>query len=33
MAKTISNVGNCQGIIFDGALMDLAPSKSVIKSP
>jgi len=27
MTKTISKVGNSQGIIFDGALMDLARLK------
>jgi antitoxin component of MazEF toxin-antitoxin module len=27
MTKTISKVGNCQGIIFDAALMDLARLK------
>jgi len=27
MTKTISNVGNSQGIIFDAALMDLARVK------
>jgi len=27
MIKTISKVGNCQGIIFDAALMDLARLK------